>query len=582
MNNTVQRKQILIVLIILFLIIIFRLFQIQILSGKRYFRLAEANRIRKVYTPAPRGRIYDKNNKIIADSRPSFAISVIPLEADSQTIINLSNFAQIDYEGIRQWFNNIAYWRTPIKVKRNIDMPTVLKIEENSKSLPGVSIEIEPIRTYPNGSAFAHVVGYLSGITPEEMKSDTYYRPWHYIGRNGIESQYEKFLRGKEGIRYSEIDAAGREIGPIAEKREVYPQAGNDIYLTIDTDIQNLAYELVSQYQRAAVVGLDVRDGSVICLVSYPGYDPEQISRGISADQWQKLVKDKSSPFLNRATLCTYAPGSTIKPLIALAGLESNTIDKFARFNPCLGSFVYGNRTFKCLSKHFSLDLTDAIIYSCNVYFYQLGLRIGLNKLSSYLLQWGFNDKTDIDLLSDKKGNVPTEQWLDDKYGKNKWTRGVVPNLAIGQGEILVTPLRLAMIYSAIANQGEFYTPHLLKMIKDRDRVIQEHKPIKHKIPISQDNIKTVKDALFGVVEKGTGWAAQVYGVKIAGKTGTAENPPNPDHAWFVGYAPADNPEIVFCVIVENVGKGGVIAAPIVQQLMSKYFELKNTATNNE
>jgi penicillin-binding protein 2 len=581
MNNTVQRKQILIVLAILFLIIIVKLFQLQILSGKRYFRLAEANRIRKVYTPAPRGRIYDRNKKIIADSRPSFAISVIPLEADSQTIINLSNFAQIDYEGIRQLFDNIAYLRTPIKVKRNIDMPTVLKLEENSKSLAGISVEIEPIRTYPDGSAFAHVVGYLSGITPEEMKSDTYYRPWHLIGRNGIEAQYEKFLRGKEGIRYSEIDVAGREIGPIAEKREVYPQAGNDIYLTIDADIQNLAYELVSQYQRAAV-GLDIQDGSVICLLSYPGYNPEQISRGISADQWQKLIKDKSSPFLNRTTLCAYPPGSTIKPLIALAGLESNTIDKFARFNPCLGSFVYGNRTFKCLSKHYSLDLTDAIIYSCNVHFYQLGLKIGLNKLSSYLMQWGFNDKTDIDLLSDKKGNVPTEQWLDEKYGKNKWTRGIVPNLAIGQGEILVTPLRLAMIYSAIANEGEFYTPHLLEMIKDGDKIINEYRPIKHKIPISRENIKTVKDALLGVVEKGTGWAAQVYGVKIAGKTGTAENPPNPDHAWFVGYAPADNPEIVFCVIVENVGKGGVVAAPIVQQLMTKYFELKNVKSDNE
>jgi penicillin-binding protein 2 len=582
MNNVVQRKQLLVLTILFFLLIIGKLFQLQIVSGKRYFRLAEANRIRKIYTPAPRGRIFAQNNVLIADSRPSFAISIIPLEANRQTIVNLSNFAQIDYEGIKEWFDNIAYLRTPIKVKRNIDMATVLKLEENSRSLPGVSIEVEPIRTYPNGPASAHIVGYLSNITPEEMKSDTYYRPWHYIGRNGIEAQYEKFLRGKEGIRYTEIDAAGREIGPITEKREVLPEAGNDIYLTIDTDIQNLAYELVGKYKRAAVVGLDVRDGSIICLVSHPGFNPEQISHGINQDQWQKLIKDKSSPFLNRATSCSYPPGSTIKPLIALVGLESELIDKSTRFSPCLGTFTYGNRTFKCSSKHYALSISDAIIQSCNVFFYQLGLRIGLNKLSSYLLQWGINDKTGIDLSNEKKGNVPTEKWLDERYGKNKWTKGILPNLAIGQGEILVTPLQLALIYSAIANEGEYYTPHLLKMIKKGEVIVQEYEPQKHKITISPENIKLVKEALVGVVEKGTGGAAQIYGIPIAGKTGTAENPPNLDHAWFVGYAPADNPEIVFCVIVENIGKGGSISAPIVRELMSKYFEIKTTQTNNE
>ena len=582
MENAGYRKQLLILTILFFLLIIGKLVQLQIISGKRYFRLAEANRIRKIYTPAPRGRIFSQDSIILADSRPSFAISVIPLEADSQTLINISNFAQIDYPGIKQWFDNIAYLRTPIKVKRNIDMPTVLKVEENSKSLPGVSIEVEPIRTYPNGIASAHILGYLSGITPDEVKKDTFYRPWHFIGRSGIEAEYEKFLRGKEGIRYTEIDASGREIGSIPEKREIFPEAGNDVYLTIDAQIQTLAYELVSKYKKAAVVGLDLQNGGIICLVSQPSFDPEKISQGIEINEWGNLIKDKTSPLLNRATFCSYPPGSTFKPLIALAGLESNTIDQWSRFSPCLGSFTYGNRTFKCWSKHYSLSLHDALVYSCNVYFYQLGLKIGLNKLSSYLQRWEIDQKTGVDLLPEKKGNVPTQQWLDEKYGKNKWTRGILPNLGIGQGEILVTPLQLAVMYAAIAKDGEYYTPHLLRQIKNGNQIIKIYTPEKKIIHISPENINIIKDALIDVVKYGTGGSAQVFGVSVAGKTGTAQNPPNPDHAWFAGYAPADNPEVVFCVIVENAGKGSSVAAPIVGELMSKYFELKTTHSNSE
>jgi len=576
MANAGHRKRLLILTGVFFLIIVGKLFQLQIISGKRYFRLAEANRIRKIYTPAPRGRIFARNNVILADSRPSFAISVVPLESDSQTIKILSDFAQIDYVSIKEWFENIAYLRTPIKVKRNIDLSTVLKLEENSKSLPGVSIEVEPIRTYPGGATSAHIIGYLSNITAAEVKTDTYYRPWHYIGRSGIEEQYEKFLRGKEGIRYTEIDASGREIGPIPEKREILPEAGNDIYLTIDSDIQNLAYELVSKYKRAAVIGLDLNDGGVICLVSHPGFDPTIISQGISHNEWEALIKNKSSPMLNRVTSCSYPPGSTIKPFVALCGLESNIVDKNSRFMPCLGSFTYGDRTFKCWTKHYSLDLSDAIVHSCNVYFYQLGLKIGLERLASYLTKWGIDEKTGIDLSSERKGNVPTRQWLDNRYGKNQWTKGILPNLAIGQGEILVTPLQLAIMYAAIAGDGEFFVPHLLNMVKNGDKLINQYKPQKKKIIISPENISYVKAALLGVVENGTGGGARVYQIPVAGKTGTAENPPKPDHALFVGYAPANNPEVVFCVIIENVGKGGAISAPIVGKLIEKYYENKN------
>ena len=576
MENERYRKQLLILTIICFLLIIGKLFQLQVVSGKRYFRLAEANRIRKIYTPAPRGKIFDRNNRILADSRPAFAISVVPSEMDSQTIKNLLTYAKIDDIRVKEWLSDLVYLRTPVKIKRNIDLNTVLKLEENSKSLPGVSIEIEPIRIYPDGQVSAHILGYLSEITPEEVKKDTFYKPWHYIGRYGIESQYEKFLRGTEGIRYTEIDAAGRELGPIPEKREILPVAGNDIYLTISYEIQNLAYQLVSKYNRAAVIGIDLKDGGVICLVSYPGFDPEMITQGLTSEDWQKLVNNKSSPLMNRALMSAYPIGSTIKPLIALDALESKIIEDNTRFSPCTGSFKYGDRTFKCWTTHGSLNLTDAIIQSCNMYFYQLGLKIGLDKITSYLIEWGIEEKTGIDLSPERIGNVPTRIWLDKRYGKNRWTKGILPNLAIGQGEILVTPMQLAMVYAAIAGNGEFYTPHLMKMIKNGNKIVEVYKPKNKKIVIFPENIKIIKNALRRVVQYGTGGGAYLEGIAIAGKTGTAENPPNPDHAWFVGYAPAEEPEVVFCVIVENVGKGGAISAPIVRELIRKYYELKN------
>ncbi len=577
------RRRKLILLVGLFLLIIVgKLFQLQIISGKRYFRLAEANRIRKVFTPAARGKILDRNNTILADSRPAFSLSVIPCEMDSQTISNLTTFAQIDNIRIKDWLTNFAYLRTPIKIKRNIDLPTIFKIEENLKILPGVSVEIEPIRNYPLGPSAAHLLGYLGEVTPEEMKSDTYYRPWHYTGRAGLEAQYEVYLRGKEGIRYVEIDALGREIGPLPEKREILPVAGNDIYLTIDAELQKLAYELISKYKRAAVVGIDIKDGGILCLVSQPSYNPELLTQGIEGQEWKKIIHDKSSPLLNRVLMSAYPPGSTIKPLIALAGLESNLITQESRFAPCQGSFTYGNRKYKCWSKHGSLNLTNAIAYSCNVYFYQLGLRLGLDRISSYLLQWRINEKTNIDFRPERAGNVPTREWLDKRYGKNRWTSGILPNLAIGQGEILITPLQLATIYSAIAGDGEYYEPHLLKMIKNNEKIVYEFQPKKKKINVSSENIKIIKRALIDVVKFGTGGGAYLTNITVAGKTGTAENPPHPDHAWFVGYAPAENPEVVFCVLVENVGKGGAISAPIVQQLIRKYFTLKNQIAHNE
>ncbi|MCX7757063.1 MAG: penicillin-binding protein 2 [candidate division WOR-3 bacterium] len=553
---------------------------LQIIRGERYFRLSEANHIRKVYIPASRGKILDRNNIPLADTRPSFALSVIPCEIDSGIITKLNKIVPLDSNKIKSLLYDQAYLRTPIKIKRHLDIKIASQIEELAAEFPGVTIEIEPVRIYPDGKAFAHIIGYLGEITTEELKSDSFYKPWHYVGRYGLEAVYEKYLRGRDGIRYTEIDALGREIGPIPEKREVPPDPGCDIILTIDAELQKLAYNLLSQYQRGAVIGLDLKDGGVLCLVSYPSFDPEVLTKGISTKEWEKLANDKSAPLINRVISAIYPPGSTIKPPITSLALEYGFITENTKFAPCAGEFRYGNRKFRCLGKHGSLALTDAIVYSCNIYFYQLALKLGIDKFGEFLKFWQIDEKTGIDLLSERKGNIPTRAYLDNRYGKNRWTSGLLVNYGVGQGEILLTPLKLAVIYSAIAQEGEFYLPHLLKEIRKSDSIIYRYQPAKKNLPVSKRSFQIVKKALQDVVTRGTGWAAYMPEIAIAGKTGTAENPPYRDHAWFVGYAPVENPEVLFCVLIENVGKGGAYAAPIVRELVKKYFEKRNFIAN--
>ncbi|MEO0071942.1 MAG: penicillin-binding protein 2 [candidate division WOR-3 bacterium] len=580
MAECTQRKSLLIFLGICFIAIIVKLVSLQIFQGQRYFRLSEANHIRKVYTPGARGKILDRNNNPLADTRPSFALSIIPCEIDLRTITKLNKIVELDSNKINTLIHDQTYLRTPIKVKRDIDIQIASQIEELLSELPGVTIEIEPVRIYPCSETSAHIIGYLGEITSEELKSDSFYKPWHYVGRHGLEAIYEKYLRGQDGIRYTEIDALGRELGPIPEKREILPEPGCDIVLTIDIELQKLAYTLLSQYQRGAVVGLDLKDGGVLCLVSYPSFNPELLTKGIPYKEWVRLTSDKSAPLINRAISAVYSPGSTIKPAISLLALEKNIISENTRFNPCYGEFHFGNRIFRCLGKHGSLILHDAIVYSCNVYFYQLALKLGLDKYSEFLSFWEIDRKTGIDLPGEKRGNIPNRSYLDTKYGKNRWTSGLLVNYGVGQGEILVTPLRLALIYSALAQEGEYYQPHLLKEIRKSDSVIYRYQPQKKLLPVSKYSCEIIKNALCDVVSYGTGWGASIPDISVAGKTGTAENPPRRDHAWFVGYAPANNPEVLFCAIVENVGKGGAYAAPIVRELIKKYFQQRDSVAH--
>lgn len=570
MENRLKRLSL--VLVVLFGVLSLRLVQLQLFQGRRYSRLSERNHIRKVILPAPRGRILDRTGRLIADTRPSFTVSVIPTEMNDSTMAVLARLLGVRVEEVSSRVRPLAFVSSPVKVRRNLDLGTVLGLEENHFRLAGVRVSVDPIRGYPDAESYCHVLGHLGEVNERDLEQDTSYRALDYIGRDGIEAQYERLLRGRDGCEYIEVDARGREIGTIAEKRPVPPLAGKDIGLTVDHRLQQLCLELTAQYKRCGVVGLDVRTGEVLCLVSRPVFDPGLFTSPIPAEAWVALTSGPAKPFFNRVTCAGYPPGSALKPLVALAAMRRGAVTSHTRFQPCDGSYRYGNRVFKCWARHGSLDLLGAITHSCNVYFYQLGLELGLDSLVSFFASLPLGRPTGIDLPAENPGTVPSRRWLDERYGKGKWTSGMLLNFAIGQGEILATPLQLCLAYAAIANDGVFPRPRLLAWVDSAGTQVYTAPVRQDTAEVNPVHLRQVRLALERVVAYGTARTARLEEIAIAGKTGTAENPAGPDHAWFVGYAPADRPEVVFAVLVENAGHGGAVAAPIASRLIRAYF----------
>ncbi len=557
--------------IALFAILSLRLVELQVFRGARYSRLSDRNRIRKIVLPAPRGRIFDRTGTLLADTRPSFTIAVIPTETNDTALAILGEIINQPVSELKRRLKPIAAFPAPVNIYRNADLKMVSRIEENKFRLPGVLVRVDPVRNYPYGALYAHIIGHLGEITEEELARDTGYRRMDFVGRTGVEASYEKILRGRDGYEFVEVDARGREIGQLPERRPELPVAGKDIYLTIDHRLQRLADELTRPYERAAVIGISVKTGAVLCFLSRPQFDPNIFLGPVEKRVWDALITNPSKPFFNRVISSAYPPGSTFKPLVALAALKDGMVIPTTAFT-CTGSLRYGNRTFKCWSVHGNINLIQAIENSCNVYFYQLGMRFNIDILTESCRRWGLGQKTGIDIPGEIAGNIPSREFLDRRYGRGKWTRGVLFNFAIGQGEILVTPIQLATIYAGIANNGFYYRPFVVAKVESAGVVIDSARLRPVKVPVNNSHLEQIKRGLTRVVESGTGRAAQLKEIPIAGKTGTAQNPPRPDHAWFVGYAPAENPEVVFAVILENAGHGGAVAAPIVRELVRAYF----------
>lgn len=553
------------IIVVAFVLIIFSTIRLQIIEGKKYYRLSDKNRIRQKRIPAPRGKIFDRNGIEIANTRPGFYVSVIRTSIDKTTLKKITRILNINEKTIEEKFRMEKNPFMPVKIAHDISYKQLSTIEENMDILKGIEVGVEPLRNYPYGELFCHLIGYVGEITHAEIKSDGNYSINAYIGRMGLEEYYEKHLKGTDGIEYIEVDARGREVGKITEKRPTPIVYGKHLYTTIDWALTESVAVYLENYERAACVCLNPQNGEVLVLYSKPRFDPNLFVHGLEKKEWQILNNSPDAPLYNRAIMSCYPCGSTFKPFVALAALDSKMITKEKYFTPCRGKYRLGRRIFKCWKTHGKLNLVNAIIYSCDIYFYQLGSYIGIDTLFSRANDIGFGKRTLIDLPNEKSGSLPNRQWLEKQYGKN-WTEGHMFNLSIGQGDLLVTPLQLAYAFTLFANNGEIPIPH----VKKREKYDY------HTTTISKQAIETVKQGLKGVVSFGTGTLARVDNFEVCGKTGTVQNPHGEDHSLFVGFAPSDDPQILVFVFVENAGHGGSIAAPIAGKIMKSFLIQRN------
>jgi len=551
------------------IIIILASIRLQIIEGTKYSRLSEKNRIRQRHIAAQRGKIFDRNGIEIANTRPGFYVSVIQSIINDTTLDRICEILNIDKEVALDKFKLEENPFMPVKIAHDISYEELSIIEENIDDLNGVEVGVEPLRNYPYGKLLCHILGYVGEITSAEIERSKNYSINDYIGRMGIEEYYEEYLRGKPGAEFIEVDALGREIGKITEKRPIPVTHGENLYTTIDVVLAESVAVYLTEYQRAACVCIDPKSGDILVLYSKPGFDPNLFVHGLQKKEWQILNTTPDAPMYNRALMSCYPCGSTFKPFIALAGLDANIITPEKTFKPCTGKYRLGRRTFNCWKKHGRLDLAGALVNSCDVYFYQLGRLIGIDTIASRCRELGFGELTGIDLPGEKKGCMPDRSLFEKKYGKN-WTAGHIFNLSIGQGDLLATPLQMACAYTIFANHGKTVVPHVI--------AVKEY--AYHPTKISNKAIKLVEEMLAGVVASGTGGSARLKDFVVCGKTGTVQNPHGEDHALFIGFAPQDDPKILVCLVVENAGHGGSVAAPLVGKIIKAYLKKASIAQN--
>lgn len=551
-----------------FLSLLFKSAHLQLFQFERYATLSEKNRVKISIIRAPRGKIFDRNQVLLVDNEAKFSIYVTPeIDGKKDEIEHLSRTLGIEAKTIEKRLVPHRGFFSPVRLKRGVDLNIVTYLKERNEEFPEVSVEVEPRRKYIYGRFASHILGYVGEI------SDVY-QYGVQVGLMGVESKYEGFLRGEDGAEYIEMDARGRELEIFSEKKGRDPVPGNDIYLTIDFKLQKIVEETLEEFGAGACVAMDPQSGEILAMLSKPNFDPNEI-----CEMWESLSSDPNSPLYNRAISSGYPPGSVFKLAVAGCGLDCDVIKEEKKFKKCTGEYRFGRRVFKCWKSHGKVPLKDAIIQSCDIYFYQLGQEIGLNRLCENVRKYGFGDLVGVDLLNENRGLVPNSKWYDKKFGKGKWSEGVVLNLSIGQGEILVTPLQLVQFASAIGAGGKSFTPHIVKKIVDTDgKILYEFKPTFKQLPMSKETIEFLKTAMDGVVNAphGTGGLARSSKIRIAGKTGTAENPWGEDHAIFCCYAPVENPRIALCLFIENIGTGGGVAAPLAKKILERYLYARN------
>ncbi|MCK4548366.1 MAG: penicillin-binding protein 2 [Candidatus Eisenbacteria sp.] len=583
-TKSFRAKVVLVLVALLLAMLAAKAFELQVVHGARYKQMAEENQIKIRRHRAPRGLILDRNGWVLADNRPSYDLAVIFSETpqDSAHVRRLAALAGVDTSVIAGGFAKAKrHPHEPVKIVRDIPFEAVARIEEQRNWLPGTSIEADPIRSYSSGAMACHLLGYQGEVSDNELRRlrSQGYRPGDYLGRTGVEEIWEAALRGTDGAIFIRVDAHGREVGPVRGKKAVQPRPGNNVFLTLDLGLQAAAEEAFQGVERGACVVLDPGTGEILAMVSRPSFDPNAFAGGINPEMWRVLLEDPALPLLSRAVSASYPPGSTFKIITSTCALQLDCLGDVPEFRPCFGGYRFGNRWFGCWKEggHGRLDLRSAFIQSCDTFFYQVGERLTIDELSDCMFRFGFGKRTGIDLPSEATGLVPTRKWYDEKYGVGGWTQGLMLNLSIGQGEILATPLQMAAAVAVIGNGGVFWTPHLfLRLETPEGKCLREPRGRMRRVNIRDEILVFMQEAMLGVVEheRGTGRAARVAGVRVGGKTGTAQNPHGEDHALFVALAPVDEARVALAVVVENGGHGGAVAAPIAGKIMSAFFAM--------
>jgi penicillin-binding protein 2 len=586
-------------------LIIARLWYLQINSGEEYKERAFNNRVRIRQVAAPRGHILDRKGKEIVTNRPSF--NVLLIREDSHDIDDvLKRLAGVLHEDISELWKRIREaagtpLHIPVVLKEDINWDTLAYLENHNREFSGIRIEVVPVRVYHYGDMASHVIGYLGVINKKELAEadPEKYSGEDLIGKMGLEKLRESDLRGEKGSSSSEVNARGFEQQLLKSED---PLPGGEIRLTLDVDLQQVAEAMMDEEEKTgAVVAMEVKTGRLLALVSAPKIHLDDFTGGISSENWNALLENPKHPLINKVVQGMYPPGSTYKMVTALAGLATGAINENTVIN-CSGHLQFGNRVYMCWrhSGHGAVEIRRAITESCDVYFYQVGQRVGVDVLADYAHKLGLGEKTGVEMEHEKNGLIPNKQWKMRQH-KQKWQDGETLSVAIGQGYDLVTPMQICRMTATVANGGKVFLPQLVETVRNAEgKVTEQFQPkLVRELTGFGRNLALIREGLVGVVngDHGTARAARIDGVTVAGKTGSAqvvklaqykglkeENIPYKyrDHAWFTCFAPAEDPEIAVTVLVEHGLHGGSEAAPIAKAVLEKYFESRLQALAKE
>jgi penicillin-binding protein 2 len=572
-----------------------RLYYLQVVKSPEFTELADRNRIRLRRVAAPRGLVYDRRHRPLVDTHPSFNAVLVPEDSDnlSHTIESLEKLlgqtgiadklTAADDEGRPEY--------DPVTVDERLDWQQVVALETHQLDLPGVSLEITPARHYLYGSLAAHLLGYVGEVDRNDLMKANYHSG-DEIGKFGLERGWEPLLRGAAGGQEIEVDSVGRRLRVL---KEIPDHPGNSVVLTLDLDVQAAA-EKAMEGKMGALIAIDPNNGDVLAMVSNPSFDPDIFGGGVKAVDWHKLMTDPDHPLQNRVIQGTYSPGSTFKIVDSIAGMEEKTLTTDTTYY-CSGGLWFGGRTYHCWRKqgHGSLQLHRAIVASCDVFFYQVGEHLGIDKLSHWAHLLGIGEKSGIALDNEKAGTMPSSAWKEHRFHE-RWYPAETLSVAIGQGYVTATPLQMAQVAAIVANGGIRYRPQFVKQVEGLDGNPTKLYPpiIEERIDVDPEIIQEIRNAMSDVVNGagGTGHKAKLDGIEVCGKTGTAQVVGNKaadlesgtdedkipykyrDNGWFIAFAPKDHPQIAIACIIEHGGHGGSAAAPQVHDVMKRFFEL--------